>query len=95
MVNGKGAGLSNDIRLKSWAKKKQISQTLMLKLIEIAKELGDMEVEKSYRNTFYCFYKIKSSENSLYRNYCKNRFCPRARRITFCELGIQFGRYKL
>jgi hypothetical protein len=48
----------------------------MLKLIEIAKELGDMEAEKSYRNTFYCFYKIKSSENSLYGNYCKNRFCP-------------------
>ncbi|MBL0102603.1 MAG: protein rep [Bacteroidetes bacterium] len=29
-----------------------------------------------YWNTYHCFNKIFSSENSLFGKYCKNRFCP-------------------
>ncbi|WNH11258.1 hypothetical protein [Thalassobellus suaedae] len=40
--------------MKGRAKRKTITQIMMLKLIEIAQEEGEPELEKSYWNTYYC-----------------------------------------
>jgi hypothetical protein len=47
----------------------------MLKLIDIAKEKGEPELEKAYWNTYYCQNEIITANNRLYGKYCKNRFC--------------------
>ncbi|MCK5815216.1 MAG: protein rep, partial [Flavobacteriaceae bacterium] len=52
-----------------------ITQKMVLNLIDVAKEKGDMDRVKSYWNTYHCQSKIVSSENKLYGNYCKNRYC--------------------
>lgn len=75
-VNGKGTELSNRKRLQNWAKKKLISQTTMLSLVDIAKSKGDLDRAQSYWNTYHCFNRIYSAKNSLFGKYCKNRFCP-------------------
>ncbi len=74
-VDGSGAQLKNKKQFTLWAKKKVISSSMMLPLIEIAKEKGAFERAQSYRNTFYCFSRIYSLNNSVHGKYCKNRFC--------------------
>ena len=72
VLHGKGTCKES---MKKFPKKKFISQKLALALIEIAKEEGDKEMEKSYRNTFYCFNDIITDGNRAYGDHCKNRFC--------------------
>ena len=47
---------------------------MMLKLIEIAQEEGEPELEKSYWNTYYCQQNLFTADGRLYGKYCKNRF---------------------
>ena len=47
----------------------------MLRLIEVAQENGEQELEKSYWNTYYCQQNIVTADGRLYGKYCKNRFC--------------------
>lgn len=75
IVNGEGSDLSKKEALKGRAKRKTITQIMMLKLIEVAQDKGDIALEKSYWNTYYCQQNIFTSNGRLYGKYCKNRFC--------------------
>lgn len=75
IVTGKGSDLSNIRALEGRAKRKTITQIMMLNLISIAQENGDPELEKSYWNTYYCQQNIITADGRLYGKYCKNRFC--------------------
>ena len=75
IVNGEGSDLSKKEALKGRAKRKTITQIMMLNLITIAQENGEPELEKSYWNTYYCQQKVVTADGRLYGQYCKNRFC--------------------
>lgn len=75
IVNGKGSDLSKIEALKGRAKRKTITQIMMLNLITIAQENGEPELEKSYWNTYYCQQNIITADGRLYGKYCRNRFC--------------------
>ncbi len=67
----------SDIKsLKKRAQKKIIGQILSVNLAEVAMAKNEPQRAKAYRNTFYCQNTMTSSDNKLYGNYCKNRFCP-------------------
>ena len=74
-VSGKGAELSNNKMLQNRAKRKMITQTMILSLIDVAKKKEDTDMVKYYWNTYYCLNKVYTSEGKLYGKYCKNRFC--------------------
>jgi hypothetical protein len=74
-VVGSGAQLSNQKQFTSWAKKKVICQSMMLPLIDIAKEKGAFERVKSYWNAYHCLDRFYSLNDSVHGKYCKNRFC--------------------
>lgn len=74
-ISGNGSDLSNDEALKGRAKRKFITQNMMLNLMDVAKEKGDDKKHKAYWNTYYCQNRVTSVEGRLYGNYCKNRFC--------------------
>ncbi|MDD7886126.1 protein rep [Flavivirga sp. 57AJ16] len=86
MVNGEGSDLSKVDALKGRAKRKTITQIMMLKLIEIAQEEGEPELEKSYWNTYYCQQNLFTADGRLYGKYCKNRFCTLCCSIRKAEL---------
>lgn len=75
IVTGLGSELGNDKVLKGKAKRKTISQTMSLSLIEIAKRKGQTEKVKSLWNTYHCQNKLYSIDGRLYGKYCKNRYC--------------------
>lgn len=75
IVNGEGTDLSKKEALKGRAKRKTITQIMMLNLITIAQQNGEPELEKSYWNTYYCQQNIVTADGRLYGKYCKNRFC--------------------
>ena len=75
IVNGNGSDLNNSKALQGRAKRKTITQIMMLNLISIAQENGEPELERSYWNTYYCQQNIVTADGRLYGKYCKNRFC--------------------
>jgi len=75
LVSGEGTDIINNPSLVSRAKRKVITQKMTLALIDVAKEKGDDERVKAYWNAYHCQNKVIISENRLYGNYCKNRFC--------------------
>ncbi len=86
IVNGEGTDLSKQDALKGRAKRKTITQSMMLKLIDVAKEKGEPELEKAYWNTYYCQQEIITADGRLYGKYCKNRFCTLCCSIRKAEL---------
>ena len=75
IVTGNGTELSNKTQLEGWAKRKLITQTMMLSLIDVAREKGNTNQVKAYWNTWHCLNKANSSDGRLYGKYCKNCFC--------------------
>ncbi len=75
IVNGEGSDLSEKEALKGRAKRKTITQSMMLKLIDIANENGEEHKTKAYWNTYYCQQRLVTDDDRLYGKYCKNRFC--------------------
>lgn len=76
IVNGEGSDLNKTEVLQGRAKRKTITQMMMIKFIEIAQQEGEPELEKSYWNTYYCQQNLISADGKLYGKYCKNRFVP-------------------
>ncbi|HTB99317.1 MAG TPA: hypothetical protein VK705_01405 [Ferruginibacter sp.] len=74
-VSGNGTELNNSKTLKGRAKRKMITQNIVLSLIDIAKRNGEYDRVKSFWNTYHCQNKVHSSGGRLYGKYCKNRFC--------------------
>ena len=85
-VNGKGSEISDPEVIKGRAKRKTISQSLMLNLVDVAKDRKDTKREKAYWNTYHCQNKVVSSDGKLYGNYCKNRFCTLCMSIRKAEM---------
>ncbi|SHG26358.1 protein rep [Flagellimonas flava] len=85
-VDGNGSDLSKTDALKGRAKRKTITQSMMLSLIDIAKEDGELEMEKAYWNTYHCQQRIITDDSRLYGKYCKNRFCTLCCSIRKAEL---------
>ena len=75
IVTGNGTELKNITRLKGWAKRKTITQKMVLALIDIAIKKGKNDQVQSYWNTYHCLSKTISSGERVYGKYCKNRFC--------------------
>lgn len=75
IVNGDGTDLVNNKSMPKRAKRKIITRKMVLNLIDVAKKQKDYDAIKSYWNTYHCQNKVTVSENRLYSNYCKNRFC--------------------
>ena len=75
IVLGNGSDLSDPKVLQGRAKRKLVTQKMVLSLIGITEKAEDSERLKSYWNTFYCQSNIYTFEGRLYGKYCKNRFC--------------------
>ena len=75
IVSGNGSDLSNDKALKGRAKRKTITQAMVLSLMDVAKQKGNNENQNSYWNTYYCQNRVIVNEGKIYGKYCKNRFC--------------------
>lgn len=74
LVNGEGS-LLNDKVLMGRAKRKMITQKMVLSLIDVVTIKKDPNSNKSYWNTYYCQGKVYTSGNRLFGRYCKNRYC--------------------
>ena len=75
IVNGSGTDLANRKALKGRAKRKMITQKMVLSLIDVCDKNSTPDRKKAYWNTFNCQSKIYSGNGRLYGKYCKNRFC--------------------
>ncbi len=76
IVNGSGT-LVTKVAMDKRAKKKTITQPLVLELINVAEAKGrDKKHIKSYWNTWHCQSKIHSFDGKIFGKYCKTRICP-------------------
>ena len=75
LVSGEGTDIINNPSLKNRAKRKIITRSMTLALIDVVKEKGESEREQAYWNAYHCQDKVIVSGNKLYTKYCKNRFC--------------------
>lgn len=57
------------------AKRKTITQKVILGLIKVSEKKGKFERKKFYWNTYHCQNKIVTSDSRQYGNYCKTRVC--------------------
>ena len=53
-----------------------ISNALVFKLIDVAKEYDDIKFTKKCWRTWRCLGKIHTTGGRLHGKYCKQRFCP-------------------
>jgi plasmid rolling circle replication initiator protein Rep len=86
LLYGKGTDLSNQKAVQRRAKCKLITQTTMLKLIDVAKDKGALDRVKAYWNTYHCQNLIYTSNGKMYAPHCKNRFCTYCCGIRKAEL---------
>lgn len=75
IVKGNGSEVENKKRQLSRAKRKMISQKLMLCLIDVAISKKEPERIQIYWNTYHCQNDVIQSGGRIYGDYCKNRFC--------------------
>lgn len=75
IVSGKGSDLNNQKALKGRAKRKVITQSMVLSLIDVVNQRGDLVRRKGYWNTYHCQSRIHTADGRLYGKYCKNRHC--------------------
>lgn len=91
VVNGLGTDLGKKESLKKRAQKKLITQSRVLKLIDVAKRKGATNDQLiPYWNTYNCLKTVYSSEGRLYGRYCKNRFCTVCCAIRKAELILKY-----
>lgn len=86
LIQGQGSPLNNAKAVKRRAKTKAISQALNLALIEVAKEVGNKSMEKTYRNAWYCQNIIQTADNRMYAPLCRNRSCTYCAGVRKAEL---------
>jgi len=86
LINGKGTDLNNNEALQGRAKRKLITQSMALNLVDVAKEKGENEKLKSLWNTYHCQTQVISANGRIYGRYCKNRFCTLCSSIRKAEI---------
>ncbi len=75
VLTGIGSDLNNRKALKGRAKRKLITQKMMLSLVDVSDSKESIKNKKGYWNTYHCQNKVFTSNDKLYGKYCKNRFC--------------------
>lgn len=85
-VVGKGSEITESKVVKGRAKRKLITQTMSLSLVDVSKAKKKPINEKSYWNTYHCQNKVTSSGGLLFGSYCKNRFCTLCLSIRKAEI---------
>lgn len=75
IVQGNGSDLTNTEGMKNKAKRKHVTQVMVLSLIDASIKFGSPELKKSYWNTFHCQNKLFTANGKIYTKYCKNRCC--------------------
>lgn len=75
IVSGNGSDLNKFNALKGRAKRKMITQTMMLNMVDHCDKDGLPERRKSYWNTYYCQSRVYTVNGRLHGKYCKNRYC--------------------
>ena len=75
IVQGKGTDLGNNKAIKGRAKRKLITQTIVLRLIDLSKSENLKKLQQSYWNTYHCQNRVYTANGRLYGRYCKNRYC--------------------
>jgi plasmid rolling circle replication initiator protein Rep len=86
MLYGKGVALTDKKAVQRRARCKLITQTTMLRLIDVAKEKGATDRVKAYWNTYHCQNLITTAKGRMYATHCKNRFCTYCCGIRKAEL---------
>ena len=86
LISGKGSDLSKKNSLKGRAKRKMITQKMILSLIDVSENKHNPSRIKPYWNTFYCQNKVYTADGRLYGKYCKNRFCTLCASIRKAEI---------
>lgn len=85
-VNGVGLDITDEDKLKKRAKRKIITNKMMLALIDVAKGKGDTDRTKQYWNTYHCQGKLLRSGEYVYGKFCKNKCCTVCTAIRKAEL---------
>lgn len=75
IVYGNGTDVSNKDAVKGKAKRKLITQKLMLAIIKMLEKQGETKRVQGYRNAYYCHSNIIQKGNRTYGAYCKTRYC--------------------
>jgi Replication protein len=75
ILTGVGSDLNNSKALKGRAKRKLITQKMILGLVDVSNNKGNHRSKRSYWNTFHCQNKIQTAKGRLFGKYCKNRYC--------------------
>lgn len=86
ILHGTGSKLSNVKAVKRRARCKLITQTIMLRLIDVAKSKGAAARVKAYWNTYHCQNHIYTFDGRIFSTQCKNRFCTYCCGIRKAEL---------
>lgn len=75
IVQGKGTDLGDKKALKGRAKRKLITQSMILGLVDVTNNEDYKDQKQSYWNTYHCQNKVYTADSRLYGRYCKNRYC--------------------
>ena len=75
IIQGNGSDLANAKALQGRSKRKLISQSLMLSMVDSCMKYGTPEMKKAYWNTYHCQNRIITANGRICGKYCKNRHC--------------------
>jgi hypothetical protein len=86
LVAGNGSDLSNEKTQKSRARRKTITQKIVLSLMDIAKERQDHNFAPALWNTYHCQSTVYTADGRLFCQSCKNRFCTNCSAIRKADI---------
>lgn len=86
LISGTGTVIKHNPALLERAKKKAITNHLVLAMVDIATKNGETKISKRYWNTYYCQTKLTVNDGRYYTNWCKNRWCTSCCRIRKAHL---------
>jgi len=75
IVYGNGSDITDKTAWQGRAKRKLITQKLMIALVDVCKLKGELERAQRYWNAYHCQSNLTKSKGRIYGNYCKSRFC--------------------
>jgi plasmid rolling circle replication initiator protein Rep len=75
IVTGNGSDATNKKLRNNRAKRKLITATIALKLVDYSKSIGDEVAEKQYWKMYRCQQVITKANGRTYGRYCKHRLC--------------------
>src|SRR5450631_3241280 len=90
ILNGNGTDLTKNKPLMGRAKRKFITQKMVLGLIDVTQNNNTPLRKKGYWNTYHCQSKVYTVGGRLYGKYCKNRFCTLCCSIRKAEITNRY-----